>query len=236
MDISEYIATLRGARSCMENVACWRDIPARAARYAPFPADIDPRVRAALAQRGIEQLYVHQRRAVDLARGGEDLCVVTPTASGKTLCYNLPVLIELVADKKSRALYLFPTKALTQDQLTTVDGFGLVPAAVYDGDTPDTAKAAIREQARVVLTNPDMLHLGILPNHLKWHEFFSQLRFVVIDEIHTYRGVFGTQVAHVIRRLRRLARAHGADPQFILTSATIANPNQPAERLTHFYL
>ena len=170
----------------------------------------------------------------------------TPTAAalmqcGKQYCggyaYSLwqnpvppPVLSESAA--WLHILYLFPTKALTQDQLTTVDGFGLVPAAVYDGDTPDTAKAAIREQARVVLTNPDMLHLGILPNHLKWHEFFSQLRFVVIDEIHTYRGVFGTQVAHVIRRLRRLAREHGADPQFILTSATIANPKQHAERLT----
>lgn len=232
MNIEKTQLTIKNQEQYCGQISYCRHLPGQEASYAAPKEPLSPVVRDCLAAEGINRLYAHQAAALDAVRDGNNIVVVTPTASGKTLCYNLPVLSELVADKKARALYLFPTKALTQDQLTTVDGFGLVPAAVYDGDTPDTAKAAIREQARVVLTNPDMLHLGILPNHLKWHEFFSQLRFVVIDEIHTYRGVFGTQVAHVIRRLRRLAREHGADPQFILTSATIANPKQHAERLT----
>lgn len=232
MDIESTLLAIQGHKKYCGQIAYRRCLPGQEVSYAELEHPLTEAMSASLARLGIERLYTHQAAALDAVCRGENIVVVTPTASGKTLCYNLPVLSELVADEKARALYLFPTKALTQDQLTTVNSFGLVPAAIYDGDTPDTGKAAIREQARVVLTNPDMLHLGILPNHLKWHEFLSHLRFVVIDEIHTYRGVFGTQVAHVIRRLRRLAQEHGADPQFVLTSATIANPKQHAERLT----
>lgn len=209
-----------------------RYLPGREASFAEPASPLPRELSASLKRAGIERLYSHQAAALDAAHRGENVVVVTPTASGKTLCYNLPVLSRLLEDPSARALYIFPTKALTQDQLAGVDGFGLVPTAVYDGDTPDTMKADIRHQARIILTNPDMLHLGILPNHLKWHDVFANLRFVVIDEIHAYRGVFGTQVAHILRRLRRLAAHHGANPQFILTSATIANPAEHAERLT----
>ncbi len=232
MDIEKTLLAIQSHKKYNGQIAYRRHLPGQEASYADPKEPLPAAIKAYLAKEGITRLYAHQAAALDAVRRGENIVVVTPTASGKTLCYNLPVLSELIADDNARALFLFPTKALTQDQLATVNGFGIVPAAVYDGDTPDTVKPTIREQARVILTNPDMLHLGILPNHLKWHNLFSHLRFVVIDEIHTYRGVFGTQVAHVIRRLRRLAQEHGADPQFILTSATIANPKQHAERLT----
>ena len=166
-------------------------------------------------------------------RRGRMLWWSPPTASGKTLCYNLPVLNALIQDPAGRALYLFPTKALSRDQLDAVQAFPVpVTAAVYDGDTPDQEKLAIREEAQIVISNPDMLHLGILPNHLKWHSFFSRLRFIVIDELHAYRGVFGTNVAHILRRLRRICSYYGSEPQFILSSATIANPREHAQRLT----
>lgn len=232
MDIEKTLLAIQSHKKYTGQIVYRRHLPGQEATFTVPEQPLPTAISDCLTHGGITRLYTHQAAALDAACRGENIVVVTPTASGKTLCYNLPVLTKLVTDKRARALYLFPTKALTQDQLATVNNFGLVPAAVYDGDTPDSAKAAIREQARIILTNPDMLHLGILPNHLKWHEFFSQLQFVVIDEIHTYRGVFGTQVAHVIRRLRRLAQEHGADPQFILTSATIANPKQHAECLT----
>ncbi|MBI5651532.1 MAG: DEAD/DEAH box helicase [Chloroflexi bacterium] len=216
------------------NIAAWQTQPARAARFVAFPADLDPRIADALRARGITALYTHQADAWQRARAGEHLVVVTGTASGKTLCYNLPVLNALLRDESARGLYLFPTKALAQDQ---VANFQLLtsnvqlPISTYDGDTPQHTRAAIRKTARALITNPDMLHTGILPHHTIWAEFFRHLRFVVIDELHAYRGVFGSHVANVVRRLKRVARFYGATPQFILTSATIANPRELAERL-----
>ncbi|HKM40163.1 MAG TPA: DEAD/DEAH box helicase [bacterium] len=231
MNIEKIISAIENSPHYQGQICYRRHLPGQAAHFA-IPAQWPPSaVKAYLNRMGIDRLYTHQAQAFDAVQRKENIVVVTPTASGKTLCYNLPVLSRLTENKQARALYLFPTKALAQDQLAIIDDSGLVPAAVYDGDTPNTMKPAIRDEAQVVLTNPDMLHLGILPNHLKWHQFLSHLQYVVIDEIHTYRGVFGTQVAHVIRRLRRLAREHGAKPQFILTSATIANPKQHAQRL-----
>lgn len=232
MDVDRILRAITAHPSYQGQITYRRHLPGRPAAYAEPAKPLPLGLQVSLERAGVRRLYTHQAAALDAAQRGENIVVVTPTASGKTLCYNLPVLAELLTDREARALYIFPTKALTQDQLNAVQRFGLVPAAVYDGDTPDTAKAEIRENARIILTNPDMLHLGILPNHLKWHDFLAHLRFVVIDEIHTYRGVFGTQVAHTLRRLRRLAAHHGADPQFILTSATIANPAEHAERLT----
>ena len=232
MDVNAILRAITTHDSYAGQITYRRHLPERPAAYAEPAAPLPEELQARLERAGVRRLYTHQAAALDAVRRGENIVVVTPTASGKTLCYNLPVLTELVADPSARALYIFPTKALTQDQLEGVQRFGLVPAAVYDGDTPDTVKGDIRRTARIVLTNPDMLHLGILPNHLKWHDFFAHLKFVVVDEIHAYRGVFGTQVAHILRRLRRLAAHHGAGPQFILTSATIANPAEHAQHLT----
>jgi DEAD/DEAH box helicase domain-containing protein len=184
----------------------------------------------------MERLYTHQRAAYDAAAAGRDTVVVTPTASGKTLCYNLPVLDRILKDGDTRALYLFPTKALAQDQLAelygTIEGIGAdIGTFTYDGDTPQDARKAIRARAHIVVTNPDMLHKGILPHHTKWVKLFENLRFVVIDELHQYRGVFGSHVANVIRRLHRVCRFYGSDPLFICCSATIANPRELAEGL-----
>jgi DEAD/DEAH box helicase domain-containing protein len=216
-----------------------RLIPAAQARYADFPAGLDGRLAAALRKRGIERIYTHQAEVFEHAAAGRNVVVVTPTASGKTLCYNLPVLQTLLADEKARALYMFPTKALSQDQQAALgellfqDGDGLpVRAATYDGDTPDSLRAAAREKGRVIISNPDMLHQGILPNHTKWIKFFSCLKFVVIDEAHAYRGIFGSHTANVIRRLKRVAAFYGSFPRFILCSATIANPKELAAALT----
>jgi DEAD/DEAH box helicase domain-containing protein len=208
-------------------------IPARAASWAPLPADLDPRLRSALASRGVEKLYTHQAEAYRLARAREDFVVVTPTASGKTLCYNLPVAQTLLEEPASRALYLFPTKALSQDQQAELGEIALggdLPIRVftYDGDTPDSLRVAARDTGRVVISNPDMLHSGVLPNHAKWIHFFSNLRYIVVDEMHAYRGVFGSHVANVLRRLQRIAAFYGAHPTFILCSATIGNPAELA--------
>ncbi|MBF0189375.1 MAG: DEAD/DEAH box helicase [Magnetococcales bacterium] len=209
--------------------------PAREGRYAPFPEDLDPAIRSALQARGIEQLYTHQRQAWDRISAGEHVVIETPTASGKTLCYNMPVM-DAIRRQRSKALYLFPTKALSQDQvaeivaLSTAGTLG-VRAFTFDGDTPGDARKAVRTRGDIVVTNPDMLHQGILPHHTKWAQFFEALRFVVIDELHTYRGVFGSHVANVVRRLRRLCRFYGSEPRFILCSATIANPVELAEGL-----
>jgi DEAD/DEAH box helicase domain-containing protein len=220
----------------MRNVTTWRRLPAQPAVYAPFPPGLDARLAAALADRGVTQLYRHQAAAVAAALRGEHVAVVTPAASGKTLCYNLPVLHRLLADPAARALYLFPTKALAQDQLaalTELSGdLALVGgAATYDGDTPSGQRTKIRDNARIILSNPDMLHAGILPQHTRWAGFFANLRVVVIDEMHAYRGVFGSHVANVLRRLRRICRFYGNEPQFIFASATIANPGELAGRL-----
>jgi DEAD/DEAH box helicase domain-containing protein len=206
------------------------------ASFAPLPGDLRPELVAALANRGIERLYTHQAEAFAAVRNGRHLVVVTPTASGKTLCYNLPVLQRLLENPEKRALYLFPTKALAQDQLAELSALkhGLpieLRVDTYDGDTPPGRRTAIREGGHVVMTNPDMLHTGLLPHHTRWRRLFSSLEFVVVDELHTYRGLFGSQVANVIRRLKRICAFYGSRPTFICASATIANPLQLAKRL-----
>src|SRR5687767_7583764 len=258
------------------HVTAVKRLPAVAASLAPFPDWFDSRLASALRARGLEQLYSHQAEAIDHAVGGRNVVIVTPTASGKTLCYNAPVLQSILADPSTRALYLFPTKALAQDQLAELHGLAEtistlagqserataseprarsgaagVPARArvggfagaeppelkigvftYDGDTPQDARRAIRGRAHVVLSNPDMVHSGILPHHPRWAKLFENLKFVVIDELHSYRGVFGSHLANILRRLQRVCRHYGSDPVFICSSATIANPRELAERLT----
>ena len=210
-------------------------LPAREGRYAPLPPGLPPRLAAALQARGIARLYSHQAEAWEAAQSGNNVCVVTPTASGKTLCYTLPVLAAAM-QQQARALYLFPTKALAQDQvaelleLNKAGNLG-VRACTFDGDTPGDARQAVRLHGDIVVSNPDMLHQGILPHHTKWAQFFETLRYVVIDEIHNYRGVFGSHLANVLRRLLRIAAFYGSRPQFILASATIGNPREHAEAL-----
>ncbi len=211
-------------------------IPASDARFSPLPDDLRPELARALAARGVERLYSHQADAYNAVRRGRHLVVVTPTASGKTLCYNLPVLQRLLESPDRRALYMFPTKALAQDQLAELSALkhGLpidLRVDTYDGDTSPGRRTAIREGGHVVMTNPDMLHAGLLPHHTRWRRLFSSLDFVVIDELHMYRGLFGSQVANVIRRLKRICAFYGSNPTFICTSATIANPLQLAQKL-----
>jgi DEAD/DEAH box helicase domain-containing protein len=211
-------------------------IHASAAVFVPLPSDLRPELAAALRRRGVERLYSHQAEAYAAVRNGRNLVVVTPTASGKTLCYNLPVLQRLLEDPEKRALYVYPTKALAQDQLAELGALkaGLpidVRVDTYDGDTPPGRRTAIREGGHVVMTNPDMLHTGLLPHHTRWRRLFSSLEFVVIDELHTYRGLFGSQVANVIRRLKRICAFYGARPTFVCASATIRNPLELARRL-----
>jgi DEAD/DEAH box helicase domain-containing protein len=213
-----------------------RHYPARAAQWAEFPEWLHEDVRGAYNDKGIRQLYTHQAAAAEAVHGGKNVVIVTPTASGKTLCYNLPVLDSILKDPDTRALYLFPTKALAQDQLAELydlnqrldNRFGVF---TYDGDTPSDARKAIREKSHIVLTNPDMLHTGILPHHTRWTRLFENLRYIVIDELHTYRGVFGSHLCNVLRRLRRIAKFYGREPQIICCSATIANPGELASRL-----
>jgi DEAD/DEAH box helicase domain-containing protein len=220
-----------------EVITALHRIPARPAQWAPIPAWVHPELAAAYRDKGVHQLYSHQARAIDLLHAGRNAVVVTPTASGKTLCYNLPVLNSVLENPDVRALYLFPTKALAQDQLAELHGLGerlgsRFGVFTYDGDTPSDARAAIRERGHIVLTNPDMLHAGILPHHTRWTRLFENLRYIVLDELHTYRGVFGSHLANVLRRLRRVAQFYGSAPQFIACSATIANPGELAQRLT----
>lgn len=217
-------------------VAAIQRRPARDARHADMPDAIDPRLLDALAARGIEKLYVHQAQSWNHIASGENVVVVTPTASGKTLCYNLPVLNALATDPSMCAMYLFPTKALAVDQLEEFNALGDtlgadIRAYTYDGDTPSDARRAIRRRANVVLSNPDMLHSGVLPHHTRWARFFEHLRYIVIDELHAYRGVFGSHLANVLRRLKRIAAFYGSAPRFVCCSATIANPKELAERL-----
>lgn len=214
-----------------------RHEPARPGQLEDIPEEVPAAIRKVLEQRGIRQLYAHQAAAYRVIKQGSHIAVVTPTASGKTLCYNLAVLDRLAADPEARAIYLFPTKALAEDQLhefhSIVEAMGAgVRAFTYDGDTPQDARKQIRERANVVLTNPDMLHAGVLPHHTKWSKLFENLRYVVIDELHTYRGVFGSHLANVIRRLKRICAFYGSTPQFICCSATIANPAELASALT----
>jgi DEAD/DEAH box helicase domain-containing protein len=211
--------------------------PASEGIFAEIPASVDPRLGAVLAQRGVTRLYSHQAEAFDHIQAGRHVVIVTPTASGKTLCYNLPILNRLLADESARAMYLFPTKALAEDQLhefhSTVEEMGSdVRAFTYDGDTPQDARKAIRQRANVVLTNPDMLHSGILPHHTRWARYFESLRYIVIDELHSYRGVYGSHLANLLRRLKRICEFYNSKPQFVCCSATIANPRELAEALT----
>lgn len=214
-----------------------RHVPAQAARTAPIPESVKLPLRQALYKRGISDLYSHQAQAFEQVEGGKNIVIVTPTASGKTLCYNLPVLNRILAEPGARAMYLFPTKALAEDQLhefqAAVDAMGAeIKAFTYDGDTPQHARKTIRERANVVLTNPDMLHSGILPHHTRWAKCFENLRYFVIDELHYYRGVYGSHLANLLRRLRRICEFYGSSPKFICCSATIANPRELAETLT----
>ena len=213
-----------------------RRLDPRTPETCPLPENLEPSLRAALDSRGIRSLYTHQAECYGLARQGRNFVVVTPTASGKTLCYNLPVVQTLLEHPEARALYLFPTKALSQDQqaeLNEVALGGALPVRIhtYDGDTPSSLRTVARTSGRIIITNPDMLHSGVLPNHAKWISFFSGLKFVVVDEMHSYRGVFGSHVGNVLRRLKRIAAFYGAHPTFILCSATIANPAQLAASL-----
>jgi DEAD/DEAH box helicase domain-containing protein len=214
-----------------------RHFPAEPPRFAEFPNGLHPRLLEVLRERGYERLYTHQRAAYDAVQAGRNTVVVTPTASGKTLCYNLPVLDRILKDPDTRALYLFPTKALAQDQLAelygTIEALGAdIGTFTYDGDTPQDARKAIRARAHIVVTNPDMLHKGILPHHTKWVKLLENLRYVIVDEVHSHRGVYGSHVANLFRRLHRLCRFYGSEPQFLCSSATIGNPRELAEALT----
>ncbi|MEX2023687.1 MAG: DEAD/DEAH box helicase, partial [Thermoleophilaceae bacterium] len=206
---------------------------AQAATRVPMPDSLHPELRAALAAAGIDELYSHQAETLASAYDGHTI-VTTGTASGKSLAFNLPVLDTLAHDPSARALYLYPTKALAQDQARALHALKLryLRPAIYDGDTPKEERPAIRRRSNVILTNPDMLHVGVLPNHKAWGDVLANLAWIVVDEAHTYRGVFGSHVANVLRRLRRLALAYGTEPRFVLASATIANPVELAERLT----
>jgi DEAD/DEAH box helicase domain-containing protein len=213
-----------------------RQIPARDAKFRSVPAWVTSALSEAYRAKGIRELYSHQASSAELARNGKNVVVVTPTASGKTVCYNLPVLNAVLENPDTRALYLFPTKALAQDQLAELHDLSTrlhdcLGVFTYDGDTPSDARQAIRERGHIVLTNPDMLHTGILPHHTKWMRLFENLRYIVLDELHTYRGVFGSHLANVLRRLKRVAKFYGSDPRFICCSATIANPGELASQL-----
>ncbi|WP_226466391.1 ATP-dependent helicase MrfA, partial [Bacillus subtilis] len=231
--LTELISDLKGN----ENVVNWHEIEPREAKTRPMPESIDERIKAALSKRGIDELYTHQYSAFQYVQKGESIVTVTPTASGKTLCYNLPVLQSIAQDETNRALYLFPTKALAQDQKSElneiIDEMGIdIKSFTYDGDTSPAIRQKVRKAGHIVITNPDMLHSAILPHHTKWVSLFENLKYIVIDELHTYRGVFGSHVANVIRRLKRICRFYGSDPVFICTSATIANPKELGEQLT----
>ena len=233
--VQEIQSSFNGSRR-EGGVTALRHYPAREASVLPFPDFLPGRVTDVLRSRGVWNLYSHQAAAATLAQEGKNVVVVTPTASGKTLCYNLPILSALVENPEARALYLFPTKALSQDQLVELNRWAEklgddLRTFTYDGDTPQDARKAIRARANLVITNPDMLHTGILPHHTKWERLFENLRYVVIDELHYYRGVFGSHLANVIRRLKRIAEFYGSHPQFICTSATIANPAELATRI-----
>jgi DEAD/DEAH box helicase domain-containing protein len=234
MPLADLLARWRADPETGPNIAAWRTLVARKPSLGGFPRDLPLEISIGLKARGIVSLFSHQLAAWRQVRAGKHIVLATGTASGKTLAYNLPILARLVEEPAARALYLFPTKALAQDQLqqlvtlqATLPGGG----SDHDGDTPPRERSGIRRNARLLLSNPDMLHTGILPHHANWSEFFESLRYVVVDELHAYRGVFGSHVANVIRRLKRLAAFHGSRPQFLLASATIGNAQELAEQL-----
>ncbi|MEC2075007.1 DEAD/DEAH box helicase [Metabacillus fastidiosus] len=235
--LSQLIDFIKGNKEFSEQIIHWQTMEAREAKTVPLPEIIDTRLKEALGKRGIHALYTHQHEAFELAGAGKNFVAVTPTASGKTLCYNLPVLQQILKDEQSRALYLFPTKALAQDQKSELNEIitemGVpVHSYTYDGDTSPTIRQKVRKAGHIVITNPDMLHSAILPHHTKWVSLFENIKYIVIDELHIYRGIFGSHVANVIRRLKRICEFYGSNPQFICTSATIANPKELAENLT----
>ncbi|SFE59171.1 DEAD/DEAH box helicase domain-containing protein [Paenibacillus algorifonticola] len=234
--LEEWLELLKHDQDITDNITHWRTIPPREACTAALPADLHPKLAEALRTKGIDELYTHQETAYRFVREGHSIVTVTPTASGKTLCYNLPVLQSLLEQDEGRALYLFPTKALAQDQVaelqTLADLMGVdLKTNTYDGDTPPTVRQVIRNAGHIVVTNPDMLHSAILPHHTKWVKLFENIKYIVIDELHAYRGVFGSHVANVIRRLKRICRFYGSTPQFICASATIDNPAEHAAKL-----
>lgn len=236
-NLQEVMDILQTNPSYEKNIVHWHTIEEKEAKTAPFPASLHTKLRQALENRGIGSLYTHQKTAFDLATSKKNVVAVTPTASGKTLCYNLPVLQSIMENDQARALYLFPTKALAQDQKSELNEIieemeVPINSYTYDGDTPANIRQKVRKAGHIVITNPDMLHSAILPHHTKWVSLFENLKYIVIDELHTYRGVFGSHVANVIRRLKRICRYYGSNPIFICTSATIANPKELAEHLT----
>ena len=234
--LEDLLTALEEDQQFLSCVTRWEKSPERSGNFKELPEDLHPTLREVLNKHGVNHLYSHQAQSYEEVRAGRDVVVVTPTASGKTLCYNLPVLQDLLQDSEARALYLFPTKALSQDQQSALNEVilgGEIPVKVstYDGDTPTSVRLSLRESGRVVITNPDMLHAGILPNHPKWIKFLSSLKYLVIDEVHIYRGVFGSHMTNLLRRLRRILRFYGSDPQVICCSATIGNPKELAERI-----
>ena len=236
MTLAQILDRLKSDQQFLRNLTKWHTIPAQPARYGGFPKALNPKLIEALKARGIHDLYTHQTHAISAVLEKKNVCIITPTASGKTLCYNLPVLNRLMDQPESRALYLFPTKALSQDQVhelkSMIDDLDVkIGAYTFDGDTPASARKAVRSAGHIVVTNPDMLHTGILPHHTIWIRLFENLKYVVIDELHHYRGVFGSHLANVMRRLKRICAFYGSDPQFICCSATIANPKEMAEKI-----
>ena len=236
MNLEQVLDLIRSDPQLKANITCWQKILPKEAEYAEFPQSLNPKLIEILNERGIQKLYTHQSSAIIQLQEGKNVVVVTPTASGKTLCYNIPVINAISEDNDTRALYLFPTKALSQDQLAElyeiVQALGVdIKTYTFDGDTPAAARKAIRTAGHIVITNPDMLHQGILPNHTKWIKLFENLKYIVVDELHYYRGVLGSHFSNVVRRLRRICKFYGANPQFICCSATIANPKELAEKL-----
>ncbi|MDA3810649.1 MAG: DEAD/DEAH box helicase [Spirochaetaceae bacterium] len=234
--LSAIIKTFQEDINFISSVTRWEHIPSKPGIYTELPEDLNPIIRDSLLNKGISNLYSHQKLCYEMARSGKDFVVVTPTASGKTLCYNLPILQTLLEMEDSRALYLFPTKALSQDQQSSLneivlDGKLPIKICTYDGDTPGSLRISARKSGRIIISNPDMLHSGILPNHPKWIEFFKSLKYIVLDEVHTYRGVFGSHMTNLIRRLRRIAAFYGSYPVFICCSATIGNPKELADTI-----
>lgn len=236
MNISQLVDFLQNDTTFMQHVSMWIKKDAIGGTYADYPDSLNPDLKNLFIKRGIKKLYSHQREAYDAISNGKDTVVVTPTASGKTLCYNLSVLNTMLADPNARALYLFPTKALSQDQMNEIVDINEamdtnIRTYTFDGDTPSSARKAVREAGNIVVTNPDMLHAGILPHHTMWIKLFENLKYIVIDELHTYRGIFGSHLANVIRRLKRLCRFYNSNPTFILCSATINNPKEHAANI-----
>lgn len=236
MTLDQILDVVRNDPDFMANITHWQKIPEQPASFAEFPSVIHPDLIKILQARGIKKLYSHQASAIEAILNKKNVVVVTPTASGKTLCYNVPVLNTLIEDAEARSLYLFPTKALSQDQLNELYDISRelhreIKTYTFDGDTPTSARRAIRTAGHIVISNPDMLHQGILPHHTKWIKLFENLRYIVIDEIHQYRGVFGSHLANILRRLKRICKFYGSAPQFICCSATIGNPTELTEKI-----